>query len=472
MNHIKRLPTIPSASIDPCRVFSTLPVEEFKRRGFIIIPELIDSDFVSRLNARLERVLRGEFDTGIKPDKVPRRIKERNKGILGYSGSQIERTLQIINIWKSDTTFAELVLSPTLGKIVATIGGWKYGARVAQDQVWAKPPGASPLVFHRDSPYFDFSPDDVITVWIALDDMTQTPSVGPLEYCVGSHMWGDKRIGSANQFFQQERRRLMDSAATLEGLDPSELEIVKVQVKEGGCSIHNGRTWHGRGKQYSKSTQKLVAKMARRSGLSNDQMRFLRSQLSGSSQPLSSSQQRSRSRKHSKNKALTMRSVKRPVRKTQAQIKQEMKLQFEPVRNQARQLDKQRVAEAERRASQKWRMQNSHLNPTLAEKINPHNVLKSFEENKTRQPSLSPRVKSAASNASPRFRKKQNNRQEAEKMFDTIAKEVEDRKNHLLQMRALGQTNIHIERRIQNEISERTNELKKLDKLIASNAFQ
>ena len=32
------------------------------------------------------------------------------------------------------------------------------------DQVWAKPPGAPPLVFHRDSPYFDFAPSDVVTV--------------------------------------------------------------------------------------------------------------------------------------------------------------------------------------------------------------------------------------------------------------------------------------------------------------------
>ena len=46
-------------------------------------------------------------------------------------------------------------------------------------QVWAKPPGASPLTFHRDSAYFDFVPSDVITVWLALDDML--PELGPLE---------------------------------------------------------------------------------------------------------------------------------------------------------------------------------------------------------------------------------------------------------------------------------------------------
>ena len=88
---------------------------------------------------------------------------------------------------------------------------WSSGARVAQDQIWAKPPGASPLVFHRDSPYFDFVPDDVITVWIALDDMT-CDDLGPLEYVAGSHRWQSQagRQGSANLFFQAERRHLLD----------------------------------------------------------------------------------------------------------------------------------------------------------------------------------------------------------------------------------------------------------------------
>ena len=97
----------------------------------------------------------------------------------------------MINIWKADRDFARVVLSPTLGRIVAALGGWANGARVANDQVWAKPPGAAPLTFHRDSAYFDFVPSDVITVWIALDDME--PELGPLQYVHGSHEWGDAR---------------------------------------------------------------------------------------------------------------------------------------------------------------------------------------------------------------------------------------------------------------------------------------
>jgi hypothetical protein len=234
----------------------------FVERGFLELSSVVAPEYCDRLCARLERVLRGEYDTGVAPDKAPKRVKPGNDRLLGWSGNRnAPRTVQIINVWKADRTFADLVLSPTLGSIVAALGGEAFarGARVAQDQVWAKPPGAGPLVFHRDSPYFDMEPEDVVTVWITLDDLSEpasadSPSLGPLEYCVGSHRWREGRTGSANQFFQSERRRLLDSAARLEGIDdPARaLEIVAVRVGRGGGSVHDGRTWHGSGPNESR----------------------------------------------------------------------------------------------------------------------------------------------------------------------------------------------------------------------------
>ena len=106
-----------------------------------------------------------------------------------------------------------------------------------------RPPGAPPLVFHRDSPYFMFTPSDVITVWIALDNMD--PDLGPLGYVKGSHGWDDGRIGSSSSFFQSKNKKLLYSAARLEGIEiPEEtLEFVSMAgLKAGGMSIHHGRT--------------------------------------------------------------------------------------------------------------------------------------------------------------------------------------------------------------------------------------
>jgi ectoine hydroxylase-related dioxygenase (phytanoyl-CoA dioxygenase family) len=96
-----------------------------------------------------------------------------------------------------------------------------------------------------------FEPSDVVTVWVALDDMD--PEVGPLEYVRGSHLWGDGRVGSANQFFQQNVKRLLRSAAEREGLDLDDLDIVSMAgLKAGGLSIHHGKMWHGSEKNDSK----------------------------------------------------------------------------------------------------------------------------------------------------------------------------------------------------------------------------
>eukprot|EP01047_Picozoa_sp_COSAG01_P080631 COSAG01_NODE_15753_length_1303_cov_1.309801_1_plen_172_part_00 len=44
----------------------------FGSDGFVILPRLITAEAAAVLNARLERVLRGEFDTGTPPDKRPK----------------------------------------------------------------------------------------------------------------------------------------------------------------------------------------------------------------------------------------------------------------------------------------------------------------------------------------------------------------------------------------------------------------
>jgi hypothetical protein len=256
-------------------------VERFRNDGFIVCPRVVSVDAVDLLNDRLEDVLRGKYDRGRKPDKTPRLIKgekpinipsdqqqeeqdttttnqkkknsKRRSGMgpIGFSGNlENVKVLQIINIHKADSMFRELETNLTLATIVAQLAGWENGARLAQDQVWAKPPGAPPLVYHRDSPYFMFEPSDVVTVWFALDDMDE--EVGPLEYVKGSHLWGDGRVGSANQFFQANVKSLLKSAAEREGLDLERLEIVSMAgLKAGGLSIHHGKIWHGSGRNDS-----------------------------------------------------------------------------------------------------------------------------------------------------------------------------------------------------------------------------
>jgi len=101
-----------------------------------------------------------------------------------------------------------------------------------------RPPGAPPLAYHRDSPYFMFKPNDVCTVWIALDDLSS--DLGPLQYVKSSHLWGDGRVGSSQNFFQDDGgKALLHSAAERAGIDIRNLEFESMAgVAAGGISIH------------------------------------------------------------------------------------------------------------------------------------------------------------------------------------------------------------------------------------------
>jgi ectoine hydroxylase-related dioxygenase (phytanoyl-CoA dioxygenase family) len=165
--------------------------QAFESDGFVVIPNVLSASDVAKLNQRLRAVLRGDNDRAQRPDKVMPKGAGASSELLEDEIQQpgprtksnerhAHKVIQIINIHKSDSLFRTLASDAGLGHVVAQLANWEHGTRLAQDQVWAKPPGAPPFVFHRDSPYFMFEPSNVVTVWVALDDMDA--SLGPLEY--------------------------------------------------------------------------------------------------------------------------------------------------------------------------------------------------------------------------------------------------------------------------------------------------
>ena len=130
---------------DPCAAFGAgVPLDTFRHDGFVRINRLVSLEYASLLARRLDCVLQGEYDTGLPPDKRPKGTATMGQTV----DRRCTRTLHLINVWKSDSFFARLARSPALGELVAKLAGWSEGTRLAQDQVWAKPPGSPPIVFH------------------------------------------------------------------------------------------------------------------------------------------------------------------------------------------------------------------------------------------------------------------------------------------------------------------------------------
>ena len=57
------------------------------------------------------------------------------------------------------------------------------------------------------SAYFDLEPNQIVTVWVALDDM-RDERVGPLQYVRSSHLWNDQWSGGTEGFFHKNHRHV------------------------------------------------------------------------------------------------------------------------------------------------------------------------------------------------------------------------------------------------------------------------
>lgn len=126
--------------------------KSFQSDGFVVFQNAIDLAQVSTLQSRLDEVLRGRYNRSSPPDKAPKlqtmqKSENDNVGdnislavspLGGNDRPSDSRVLQIINIHKCDHDFRQLATSPDIGRMVAELAGWKHGARLAQDQVWAK----------------------------------------------------------------------------------------------------------------------------------------------------------------------------------------------------------------------------------------------------------------------------------------------------------------------------------------------
>jgi ectoine hydroxylase-related dioxygenase (phytanoyl-CoA dioxygenase family) len=215
----------------------------FDEDGFLVVARLVDADTVAVLRARFARLFRGEFETGVRPDEVNWQEATGDPSL----------TRQICNAWKADRAVARVVLDQSIGRALAELAGWP-GARVIQDNMLWKPPGARSLGYHQDNAYLAwYTPREMLSCWIALDDTSAEG--GTVEFARGSHRWA-RAEGPTGEFHgPKDYRAPLERAASAEGVAP---EIVPVEVPAGGGAFHHGWTWHGSGPNRGGGPRRLL----------------------------------------------------------------------------------------------------------------------------------------------------------------------------------------------------------------------
>ncbi len=45
-------------------------IDQFNEDGFLVVERLLDDDTIEKIRACYERLFRGEFETGVRPDEI------------------------------------------------------------------------------------------------------------------------------------------------------------------------------------------------------------------------------------------------------------------------------------------------------------------------------------------------------------------------------------------------------------------
>ena len=150
-----------------------------------------------------------------------------------------------LRLWEHDDTFRKFCLSSELPQLARQFFG-DGPVNLLYDQLFVKEPGTENRTrWHNDQPYWPVSGSQVISFWIALDDVSAEN--GAMEFVRGSHRWD--RWFQPRQFGETATEAYEENPDYEEMLDiessRNDYDIVTWDLKPGDCYVFNGMTVHG-----------------------------------------------------------------------------------------------------------------------------------------------------------------------------------------------------------------------------------
>jgi ectoine hydroxylase-related dioxygenase (phytanoyl-CoA dioxygenase family) len=193
-------------------------VENFRRDGFVVVPDLLSADELRRYGAAVDEAVakRSSHDT--------RALAEKSR----YEQSFI----QCQNLWEDCPEVRPLSFHPAIAGTAARLLGVD-AVRLWHDQALYKEPGGRETDPHQDQPYWPIVETNTITAWIPFDGSTLDN--GAMGYLPGSHRLGVREF--VNIFFGEPEDPL--AREELAGIEP-----VWVEVPAGAVAFHHGLTFH------------------------------------------------------------------------------------------------------------------------------------------------------------------------------------------------------------------------------------
>ena len=226
----------------PAVAISENDIRTYEADGVVCLRGLFGRDWIDRMYAATDRAMasgQGRVREGSKP------------GETGRFYSNI-----FMSSW--DEEFRAFTLESPAAEIAARLLRQKR-VNFFYDQLFVKEPNTpAPTYWHHDLPYWPFRGNDIVSIWVALTDVSVETS--GLEYVAGSHRWG--KWYRAITPDQDPARMDMTSEVRPNFSDPAERKpehrILSWDMKAGDCICHHPLTVHGSAGNSSKTQRRLA----------------------------------------------------------------------------------------------------------------------------------------------------------------------------------------------------------------------
>lgn len=192
----------------------------FDRDGFIVVRPFLTSAELAELQHQLDRYIR-EVVPGLPPSAA------------FYLDRSKPDTLKQLQHMRTDPWFADYARHPKWVELASVLVGEPVNA--LEPEWFNKPPASgSPTPPHQDNYYFNLTPSNVVTLWLALDDVDDEN--GCLRYVRGSHHHGVRPHNRSNVLgFSQGISNYGEA---------DEMEEVAIHLNPGDVVAHHGNTIH------------------------------------------------------------------------------------------------------------------------------------------------------------------------------------------------------------------------------------
>jgi ectoine hydroxylase-related dioxygenase (phytanoyl-CoA dioxygenase family) len=194
-------------------------VEDFRRAGFVVVPDLLSADELVHFGAAVD-------------EGVDRRSRYDNRTLEEKSRYEQSFT-QCQNLWEDCADVRPLTFHPLIAGTAARLLGVD-AVRIWHDQALYKEAGGRETDPHQDQPYWPIVETDTVTAWIPFDGSTLES--GAMGYLPGSHRLG---VRAFVDIFTGSNREDPLARHELAGTTP-----VFVEVPPGSVAFHHGLTFH------------------------------------------------------------------------------------------------------------------------------------------------------------------------------------------------------------------------------------